>query len=155
MIHLKKILLIIILVFLSFLFPLKSIAFYNPKQNEKIIPESIAPLSKEQVCQAYIAEITSKYTTKSLLDHYGIKLPYQLEDVKVIDAKMIYGTNKVDFIFKTQVQPFVGAHNPVGIDEFTFRISDSAIKLIKYEHIKSFPIPQHLKPYYKNLKTNY
>jgi hypothetical protein len=84
-----------------------------------------------------------------------MNLPYQLEDVKVIDAKMIYGTNNVDFIFKTQVQPFVGAHNPVGTDEFTFRISDSAIKLLKYEHMESFSVPPHLKQYYKNLKPNY
>lgn len=68
---------------------------------------------------------------------------------------MLYGTNKVEFIFKTQLQPFVGAHNPVGTDEFTFRISDSEIKLIKYEHVESFPVPPYLKQEYKNLKPNY
>lgn len=144
-----------ILILLSFLCPLKSMAFDNTKQNEKQIPESIAPLSKERVLQAYIGVITSGYIEKPLLEHYGMKLPYQLEDVEVIDAKMIYGTNNVDFIFKTQVQPFVGAHNPVGTDEFTFIIHDSDIKLVKYEHIESFPIPPHVKLHYKNLKPNY
>jgi hypothetical protein len=145
----------VLLILFSFLYPLKSIAFDNPKQNKKQITESVAPLSKEEVLQTYIGVITSKYTKKPLSEHYGMNLPYQLEDVKVIDAKMIYSTNNVDFIFKTQVQPFVGAHNPVGTDEFTFRISDSVIKLLKYEHIESFSIPPHLNQYYKNLKPNY
>ncbi|MCB2357243.1 DUF3888 domain-containing protein [Clostridium estertheticum] len=146
-------LLITILIFSSLLSPVKAMAIDT--QNRKQISESIAPLSKEMVLQSYIGTITLAYTTKPLLDHYGIKLPYQLEDVKVIDAKLIYGINNVDFIFKTQVQPFVGAHDPVGIDEFTFRIHNSEIKLLKYEHIKSFPIPPFVKSHYKNLKPNY
>ena len=151
----KKILIIMILILLSFSYPLKSMAIDNPRPNEKQISESSAPLSKEDVLQAYIAAITSSYTKKPLLEHYGMDLPYQLEDVKVIDAKMIYVTNNVDFIFKIQVQPFVGAHNPIGTDEFTFRISDQEIKLLKYEHIESFSIPPHVKPHYESLKPNY
>ena len=144
-----------ILIFISLLYPLNSIAFDDAEQNEKQIPESIAPLSREEVFQAYIAEITSGYTIEPLRDHYGMNLPYQLEDVKVLDAKMIYGVNGVDFIFKTQVQPFVGAHTPVGTDEFTFRISDSKIILVKYKHMESFPIHPYLKQQYKNLKPNH
>jgi len=72
-----------------------------------------------------------------------------------MDSKMIYRTNGVDFIFKVQVQPFLGAHDPVGTDEFTFRISDSKIKLLKYEHVESFPLPPFVKSHYKNLKPNY
>lgn len=156
--RLKRISLIMVLILLSFLCPLKSNASEGIKPNEKHISESIAPLSKQEVLQAYIGVITSNYITKPLTEYYGMNIPYQLEDVKVIDAKMIYGTNKVDFIFKTQVQPFVGAHNSIGIDEFTFRIIDSEIppiKLLKYEHIESFPIPSYLKPYYKNLRSDY
>lgn len=125
------------------------------KLNNKHVPESVAPLSKEEVLQAFIGDITQKFTVKPLRDHYGMDLPYQIEFVKVIDAKMIYGVNNVEFVFKTQIQPFVGAHNPVGTDELTFRISDSGIKLEKYEHIESFPVPSYLKKYYKNLKSNY
>jgi hypothetical protein len=149
------VLLTIALTLLSFLYPLKSMAYDNIKKPEKQISESIAPLSKEQVLQAYIGLITSNYTTKPLTEHYGMKVHYQLEDVKVIYAKMLYGNNKVDFIFKIQVQPFVGAHDPLGTDEFTFRISDSDIILLKYEHTESFPIPPYVKSQYKNLKPNY
>lgn len=151
-IYLKRTVLIMILILLSFSYSLKSMA------SENIKPESIAPISKEMVLQAYIGVITSKYTTKPLTEHYGMNIPYQLEDVKVIDAKLIYGINKVDFIFKIQVQPFLGAHDPVGTDEFTFRISDSEIpqiKLLKYEHVKSFLLPPFVKSHYKNLKLNY
>ena len=145
----------VILVLIFFLSPLKAMAFDNAEHGGKQNPESIAPLSKEEVLQAYIGVITSKCMTKQLREHYGMDLPHQLEDAKVIDAKIIYGINNVEFVFKIQVQPFVGAHNPVGTDEFTFRINDSDIKLVKYEHVKSFPIPPYLKQYYKDLKTNY
>jgi hypothetical protein len=157
-IHLKRILLVMLLILLSFLYPLKSIASHSIKPNQKQISESIAPLSKEEVLQAYIGVITSNYSIKPLKEHYGMNIPYQLEDVKVIYAKMIYGTNKVGFIFKTQVQPFLGAHDPVGTDEFTYKISDSEIpqiKLLKYRHVESFPIPPFVKSHYKNLKPNY
>jgi hypothetical protein len=117
--------------------------------------ESIAPLSKEQVCQAYIANMTSKYTKEPLKKHYGVDLPYQMEEVKVIDAKMIYGVNDLVFIFKTQLQPYIGAHNPMGTDEFTFRIEADKVTIEDYKHIESFPIPEHLKPYYKALNPNY
>ena len=126
--------------------------------SDDIKPESIAPLSKERVLETYIGVITSNYTTKLIAEHYGMNIPYQLEDVKVIDAKLKYGTNKVDYIFKIQVQPFLGAHDPVGTDEFTFRISGSEIpqiKLLKYEHVESFQIPPFVKSHYKNLKPNY
>jgi hypothetical protein len=157
-IHLKKILLIIMLILLSFLYPLKSMAYFDNNQSGKPIPESIAPLSKERVLQVYIGDITSKYTTEIITEHYGMNIPYQLEDAKVVDAKLIYGTNKVDYIFKVQVQPFLGAHDHVGTDEFTYRISGSEIpqiKLLKYEHIESFLLPPHVKSHYKNLKQNY
>lgn len=144
-----------ILILLSLLYPLKSIASDNVKQDEKQISESVAPLSKEQVLQAYIGVITSSYTTKPLTEHYGMKVLYQLEDVKVIDAKLIYGTDNVDFLFKIQVQPFIGAHILLGTDEFTFRIIDSDVKLLKYEHMESFLIPLFVKSHYKALKLNY
>lgn len=135
------------------LHPIISFGSIIPKNYKEL--QSVAPLSKEQVCQAYIADITSKYTKEPLKKHYGMDLPYQLEDVKVIDAKLIYGVNKLTYIFVTQLQPFVGAHNPLGTDEFIFRIEADKIVLDNYKHIESFPVPEHEKTYYKSLNPNY
>ncbi|MFA6939732.1 MAG: DUF3888 domain-containing protein [Clostridiaceae bacterium] len=147
----RKKLLFIVLVLI--LYPITYFGSIIPKNNKEL--ESVAPLSKEQVCHAYIADITSKYTKEPLKKHYGMDLPYQLEDVKVIDAKLIYGENKLTYIFVTQLQPFVGAHNPIGTDEFTFRIENGKVTMENYKHIESFPVPEHLKPYYKSLNPNY
>lgn len=153
MINLRNKLLYTVLLLALILYPITSFGFSIPNNNKEL--ESVAPLSKEQVCQAYIADITSKYTKDPLKKHYRMDLPYQLEDVKVIDAKLIYGANKLTFIFKIRLQPFVGAHNPIGTDEFTFRIVDDKVTIENYKHIESFPVPEHLKPYYKSLIPNY
>lgn len=149
----KRILFILLTVLLLIQYPFSAFAFAPPKENKN--NESVAPFSTEDVNRIYIVNMLSGYTAKPIKDHYGMNLPWQLEFGKIIDAKMIYGHDSLTFIFKLQVQPFVGAHNPVGTDNFTFRVQDNKITLEKYEHIESFPIPSHLKQYYKNLKQNY
>lgn len=82
-------------------------------------------------------------------------MPWQLEQGQITNTKMIYTTKGLDFIIKLKVQPFVGAHDPLGTDLFTFKIKDGKITLEKYEHLESFPIRPHLKKYYPNLKPSY
>lgn len=82
-------------------------------------------------------------------------MPWQLEQGQITNTKMIYTTKGLDFIIKLKVQPFVGAHAPLGTDLFTFKIKDGKITLEKYEHLESFPIRPHLKKYYPNLKPSY
>lgn len=150
---LKNIAVIILMTLLMIQHPVLTSANTLPEEEGKF--DSAAPYTTEDVNRIYIVTHLSPYTTKPLKDHYGINLPWQLEDGKIIDAKMIYGQDSLTFIFKLQVQPFVGAHNPVGTDNFTFRIQDNKITLEKYEHVESFPVPPHLKQQYKNLKQNY
>lgn len=142
-------------VLLLMLFPTASSAFDPPKENKN--NESAAKLPIEDVNRLFIVDMLSGYTAKPIKEHYGISLPWQLEFAKIIDAELICEHDTPSFIFKLQVQPFVGAHNPVGTDNFTFKVQDNKITLEKYEHVESFPIPPHLKQWdqYKNLKPNY
>ncbi|WP_027626139.1 DUF3888 domain-containing protein [Clostridium lundense] len=149
----KRILNILLVVILLIQYPNYIFAFGVPKEIKN--NDSVAPFLTEDVNRIYIVNMLSGYTTKEIKDHYGMNLPWQLEDGKIIDAKMIYGQEGLIFIFKLQVQPFVGAHNPIGTDNFTFKVLNNKIILEKYEHVESFPIPPYLKQYYKNLKQNY
>ncbi|QAT38935.1 DUF3888 domain-containing protein [Clostridium sp. JN-9] len=38
-----------------------------------------------------------------------------------------------------EVQPFVGAHNTIGIDEMTIKIEEVTPTVENFKHIKSFP----------------
>lgn len=120
-----------------------------------IVPDSKAQITKEEAQKNLIVSILSSYTSKPLKEFYGMDLPYQLEFAEITDTKMTYSEKGLYFIVKLKVQPFVGAHNPVGTDLFTFKIENCMVTLLEYKHLESFPIPEHLKKYYKNLKTSY
>jgi hypothetical protein len=110
---LKKTLIILLTVLLLMLFPTASSAFDPPKENKN--NESAAKLPIEDVNRLFIVDMLSGYTAKPIKEHYGISLPWQLEFAKIIDAELIYEHDTPSFIFKLQVQPFVGAHNPVAL----------------------------------------
>lgn len=76
---------------------------------------------------------------------------YDLCDIKFLKIeRKDYRSN--DFLIKLRIRPFVGAHNTIGIDEITMRISPIKTGVEEFKHIKSFDIPPHLKEYYKDLK---
>lgn len=117
--------------------------------------DTIAQISKEEANKNLIVYLLAPYTTKSIKNHYGENIPWQLEQGQITDTKMIYTKKGLVFIVKLKVQPFVGAHDPLGTDLFTFKIKDMKITLEKFEHLESFPIRPYLKQYYPNLKTSY
>ncbi len=84
------------------------------------------------------------YIQKSVRDYYGRKdvlaPPYV---VKVLDATNPTG-NQVTFELKLQAEPYVGPHDPVGIDDITLKISPTEINVMNFEHIKSFTLPPNM-----------
>ncbi len=48
------------------------------------------------------------------------------------------------FIIKLEVAPYLGAHNSIGVDHITIRVSAGEVKVEKFEHIKSYPVPPWL-----------
>lgn len=118
-------------------------------------PDTESPISTEVANKNLILYFLSPYTNQPIKEHYGETLTWQLEAGEITSTRMIYGTEGLYFIVKLKVQPFVGAHIPLGTDLFTFKIKDMKISLEKYEHLESFPIPPYLKQYHPNLKPSY
>lgn len=103
--------------------------------------------SKEQIMGWIIIDYLSPYMQKSLKDYYGGNVPYWLT---APSSQILEANSEEDrsyFIIKLQVEPYLGAHNPIGIDNFTFkiRLRDKKVTLEKYEHVKSFKVPDHVK----------
>lgn len=109
--------------------------------------------SKEQVMGWLIINYLSPYIKKSLKNYYGGNVPYCLTDPasKILEAN--FEEDKSYFIIKLQIEPYLGTHNPIGLDNFTFKInlSDNKFTLEKYEHIKSFKVPDHVKKQHSDL----
>jgi hypothetical protein len=127
----------------------KKILFANSYQNSISQEQS----SREQVMGWIIINYLSPYMQKSLKNYYRGSVPYWLTDPtsQVLEANFV--EDESYFIIKLQVETYLGAHNPIGLDNFTFKIdiSDNKVTLVKYEHIKSFIIPNHVKKQHLDL----
>lgn len=127
----------------------KKILFTNSYQNSISQEQS----SKEQVMGWIIIDYLSPYIQKALKSYYGGYVPYLVTTPtsKILDANFVQ--EKSYYTVKLQVEPYVGAHDPIGLDSFTFRINriDNKITLEKYEHIKSFKVPDYVKKQHLDL----
>lgn len=103
--------------------------------------------SKEKAMGWLIIHSLTAYMQKPLKDYYGVQVPFWVEtsSSKVLEAECAGETPH--YVIKIQIQPYLGAHNPVGIDNFTFNIDlvNNKTTLEKYEHVKSFKLPEHVK----------
>ncbi|AKA72041.1 DUF3888 domain-containing protein [Clostridium scatologenes] len=112
-------------------------------------------LSKERVSELIVMNLLFPYMVKSVTDYYGGFVPFQLNypTTKLLEADWKTDLPRAYFVVKIQIHPFLGAHYSVGIDNFTFRIDmDNKITLEKFEHIKSFKIPDYVKKQHLELK---
>ena len=128
----------------------KKILFTNSYKNSISQKQS----SKEQVMGWLIINFLSPYMQKPLKDYYGGYVPYWLDTPtsRILEANYI--GEESYFIIKLQVEPYLGAHWPIGVDNFTFKISlpdNDKITLEKYEHVKSFKVPDYVKKQHLNL----
>ncbi|MFS0907249.1 DUF3888 domain-containing protein [Priestia aryabhattai] len=91
-------------------------------------------------------EAVNKYYFKKL-NQRVVVYPY---DMDVIKIKRLKGFRGFDFLITIETQPVIGAHNSVGKDRLTFEMSSTVpetgnIKLIEYQHLKSYNIPSYLR----------
>lgn len=122
----------------------------NAKQG---IPYKYTPAegSVEELYKDIIVTLLEPYITDEITKQYGKLLQYDLFSIEFLKIeRSVY--RSFDFLIKLQVKPFVGAHNTIGIDEIIIRVSPIKTEVEKFEHIKSFPLPPHLKKYYEDLK---
>lgn len=67
-------------------------------------------------------------------------------DITILSVDRVSEYRNFEFLLKLELHPYLGAHNDVGTDYITLRITDK-VKVEKFEHIKSYGVP----PYYENI----
>ncbi|MBU3143992.1 DUF3888 domain-containing protein [Clostridium sp. CF012] len=100
--------------------------------------------SKEELYQDIYNTLLSPYIQNAIDAYYKKTVSFDLFGIKTLQITRPQGYRTFGFIIKLQLLPFVGAHNSIGMDNITFEISPGEVNLIKFEHIKDFPIPQYL-----------
>lgn len=107
--------------------------------------------SIEELYKDIIVTLLEPVITNEVTTHYGRPLLYDLFDIDFLYIeRQTY--RAFTFVIKLQIRPFVGAHNIIGIDEITIKVSPGETKVEEFKHIESFPLPLYLKEYYKDLK---
>lgn len=54
------------------------------------------------------------------------------------------GYRSYPYVIKLEVQPYLGAHNSIGVDQLTVGITYEEVKVLEYRHIQDKPIPPWL-----------
>jgi hypothetical protein len=101
--------------------------------------------SVEELYKDIIARLIVPYIDKEIKRYYGKQYMYDLFSMKFLRIERLGGYRSFAFTIKVEVQPFIGAHNTVGIDEMTIRIEGDTPTIENFKHIKSFPIPKYLR----------
>jgi hypothetical protein len=107
--------------------------------------------TETEIYQEMLITALDPYIQKSVTEYYGkidgyskmgvFALPYV---VQVMGATR--PTADQTYELRLEVEPYTGPHDEVGIDHITMRISPTEIDIVKFEHIKSFPLPPNLQP---------
>lgn len=100
--------------------------------------------SIEELYKDIIARLIEPYISKEIEKYYGRQYMYDLWSMKFLRIDRPNGYRSFAFTITVEVQPFIGAHNTIGIDEMTIRIEGEIPTIENFKHIKSFPIPKHL-----------
>lgn len=100
-----------------------------------------ASCSKEtlELYQDIFLTLLDPIINSSLEKQYNGWVPYDIWDIKVLSAERINPGRTIGFIVKIEVEPYKGAHNPIGIDHLTIKILQGEVpKVVKFQHIKSY-----------------
>lgn len=75
-------------------------------------------------------------------NYFSTELEYFNYEFKIIDISEEGGSIHITI----GITPMIGAHNPVGYDEVTYKINSSGeITLEQFVHLKSYDIPERFK----------
>lgn len=93
--------------------------------------------SIEELYKDIIVTLIQPYISNEVKIHYGKLLQYDLFDIKFLKIERP-SFRSFDFTIKLQIRPFVGAHNTIGIDNITIRISPIKFKLKNLSILRVF-----------------
>lgn len=105
--------------------------------------------SLEWLYKDALKTILLPYVQETVSNYYGENTGYfPVVDLWTnTDIISIESPKAYTFLIKFEVSPYSGAHNSIGVDHITLRVSISGeVKVEKFEHIKSYPIPPWLQP---------
>lgn len=106
--------------------------------------------SKELLYQDVFISLLMPHIQRPI-NHYYSKLltetpvvyPYFVD---VVEVERLQGYRSFDFMVRLKVDSVVGPHISVGTDLLTFRLDSSGkVKLVKFEHIKTYEFPNNWK----------
>jgi hypothetical protein len=99
--------------------------------------------SVEELYKDIIARLIEPYISEEIEKYYGRQYLYDLWSMRFLKIDRPLGYRSFAFAITVEVQPFVGAHNTIGIDEMTIRIEGETPIVENFKHIKSFPMPKY------------
>jgi len=107
--------------------------------------------SQQELYQDVFVILLEPYIQKAIDGYYGkfltISPMYSPADVEILNVERPMGYRSFSFIIKLQIEPYVGPHESVGIDQLTIRVGagEGDVIVEKFEHIKNYELPPHLK----------
>jgi len=108
---------------------------------------------KEGLYQDGIIALLNPYIQKALDNYYDQYLTtspsYSFDLIEILDITRPEGYHTFPITIRFQVQPYVGPHDIIGIDQITMKFGpdEGDVKVEKFEHIKSYynDLPPNLK----------
>ncbi|MDT8715891.1 DUF3888 domain-containing protein [Clostridium sp. 19966] len=84
------------------------------------------------------------HITNAVEKQYGKFYSVDPSAIKVLELVRPLGYKTNIFNIKLRVAPYIGPHDAIGLDDITLKIEPEKITLLKFQHIKSYKIPEHL-----------
>ena len=138
----KKI--VAVLVFVMLLITTIVYTQYNIKATPSV-ENNLQEKSNEELYQDIFITLLLPEIQNSVIDYYGKFMkdipeidPYHID---VLSAERPHGYRTYEFLIKLKITPYVGAHNLVGVDNLTLRVTSSKVKVEKFEHLETYKIP--------------
>lgn len=149
----KLVLVYIILISLLIFCPITTFASEPSNDAKKGLDFEYTPMegSIEELYKDIIVTLLEPQITDEVEIHYGKPLLYDLFNIDFLSIERTT-YRSFTFVIKVKIRPFVGAHNIIGIDEITIKLTPGETEVEEFKHIESFPIPPNLQEYYKDLK---
>ena len=125
------------------------VSYNTPYQTyfEPSIPEKG---SLEEIYQDVLMTMLLPCINKAVDDYYEKNTGYSPSvdpwQPKILYIKRTNGYRTFLIQMKLEVMPYLGAHNSIGVDHITFRVSYKNVEVLEFEHIKDYPVPPWLQP---------